>query len=671
LQVPVGAAGQDLVKNVSAIVPEPQPQGPPQEGDLGELAPGTQDVIRSALGVAGDIANITPAAALTKGAASGVADVLRNGIGDAGEAATSAGLRNGAGAPITRAVAGSSGKSALTIHNSQMGSIIAGNEAGITTPGTPVSYDSLSTAREGPNSVYNRVANALPEGPLDTQAITDINNSGVPQGGRISAGSPQAQAQIDALKAQLSAPQNFTGNQMVNELRALRQEGYTNIGSDDVSNQQLGNAQLDMANAAEGHIGRNLPAGGDVDLPQFQDARKTLAKNFAVQGALRGNDVNLAALARIQRADPNLLDGGLKTLADFANANPDVTGTPAKYNAPSFAQDLQNISLAEPGSIVRAAGTGPIARRLLTGSPGAAASDAAAAFPPRNPADFAPLPPPPLPNWTLGENAPAPATAQPPGGFSLADLLSHGVEQEPPAGLTAGPMGSPAPNGVPFTVPPESVGMRPAPGGPAPDRTIPNTVTGVTGEQVPTGVARVPLGNRFTSGAASLADDLLGSAAQQPNSDNAKVISQGVPEDIAQRTPNAMNPEPIPLTEGGGYIFRSPNGHTIARKRGNTLQISATATQGAAQGQGEATARMEDAIRFAQAHGLNVASDTKVSNAAAKIYNRLESQGYQITRNEAEPDGKGNLVSTDGRPIFQVTGLPPSLGDLLGAGGGQ
>jgi hypothetical protein len=43
-----------------------------------------------------------------------------------------------------------------------------------------------------------------------------------------------------------------------------------------------------------------------------------------------------------------------------------------------------------------------------------------------------------------------PAAAGHPGDIPLMDLLSHGVEQEPAAELTAGPMGAPAQEGIPF-----------------------------------------------------------------------------------------------------------------------------------------------------------------------------------------------------------------------------
>jgi hypothetical protein len=50
----------------------------------------------------------------------------------------------------------------------------------------------------------------------------------------------------------------------------------------------------------------------------------------------------------------------------------------------------------------------------------------------------------------LQPNGRPPAAPAGQGGISLADLLSEGVEQRPAPGLTAGPMGAPEPQGIPF-----------------------------------------------------------------------------------------------------------------------------------------------------------------------------------------------------------------------------
>lgn len=319
------------------------------------------------------------------------------------------------------------------------GNVVAGHEAGLPV-GVALTPDTLATAREAPSAVYNRVAQALPDAPLDQQAATAIQSAGQPEGGRVSKGSPQAQTQIEALRAQLLDPAPKSGNQWVNELRGLRQEGYGNVGSEDVSNQQLGRAQLDMARAIEGHIGRNLPADANVDIDQFTAARQALAKNFTVQGALRGKDIDLQALARIQRADPELLSGGLKAIADFASQNPEITRFSNRFQ-PDIGDALNGISLTRPATWVKPVTA--VAGRLKGSADASAAEQAAsAAFPPRPAGQFNPLerplqltPPPgrafepgqremqaPLGDLLRGPNAelsPPPGNAYEPGQHSL------------------------------------------------------------------------------------------------------------------------------------------------------------------------------------------------------------------------------------------------------------
>ena len=336
-----------------------------------------------------------------------------------------AGLRTAENNPVARTLAGSSGQEALRLHTAGVSRTIAANEAGIPATQAPIlSHDILADARRAPGDVYDRVGKALPTSGLDADAQAAIQQAGSPAAGRMSKGSPQAQAQIDDLKAQLLDPnRTFTGQQFINEVRGLRQEGFTNVSSDDVSNQQLGRAQLAMSRAIEDHIGRNIPSNADVTLQQFQDARKTLAKNFTVQNALRGGDVDLKALARAQRADPGVLDGGMKLLADFGDAHPEVAALPSeatRYSPPSATRDLADISLKDPASWVRPA-LGNLARRVLVGDPEEAIAQANQAFPARDPGSFSP--PPPAPRPKFGGYLPAPAAVNAGGGASTANTL--------------------------------------------------------------------------------------------------------------------------------------------------------------------------------------------------------------------------------------------------------
>lgn len=485
-----GQAAQNLVRDVGELPPAQAVGGALKSADtaLGNISPTLRDVVHQAGGVTGDVLNVLGAASLPNAVRGVVGDVGNavagiRALGEptAGGAPTAAdvGLRTGTEAPIARTLAGSSAKPALQVHNQQVGNVIAATEAGHPWQ-APMSYDSLATAREGPSSVFNRVAASLPEGQLDPQAQAGIQSAGQPQGGRMSAGSPQAQQQIEALRAQLLDPtRTFTGEQIVNESRGLRQEGFHNIASDDVSNQQLGHAQLDMANAIEGHIGRNLPTNGPVSLDQFQQARQALAKNYTVQAALRGNNVDMTALARVQRADPQLLSGGLQTLADFANANTGAAAVPNPLQEPSLGKDIANISLTKPASWVA-----PVvdagARRALTGSTDAAIQQALSAFPPRAPGTFGRLPPGPLRlepppgstgvtpvqrQWELPPGEGRPSVSGPEPGFSLAEMLApQGAAPSPGGSVGSGSVGSLADvmsQGVP-----EGLVARTAPRGP-------------------------------------------------------------------------------------------------------------------------------------------------------------------------------------------------------------
>lgn len=116
----------------------------------------------------------------------------------------------------------------------------------------------------------------------------------------------------------------------------------------------------------------------------------------------------------------------------------------------------------------------------------------------------------------------------------------------------------------------------------------------------------------------------------------------------------------------GVHTVRSPNGFTTAKQRGDTLQVLDTQTTEGTQGKGEGTARIGKLADVAAAHALTLTSDTKVSDAAAKVYDRLEKQGYQVTRHPGESDGEGNQVSTAGRPLFEVRPPPETLEQRIG-----
>ena len=531
--------------------------------------------------VVGDVAKAAPALGAVRGLGAIAGDV--GGALDAraaAEAATPAarlGLRTAENAPIARSIAGPSGREALILQNNPVGKTVAGAEAGVP-HGTDVTYETLEKARgvsdpnhpeynpAAPNAVYGRVASNLPTAPLSERAATAVRSAGGAD--RITEGTPDAITNTQALKDQLLAPgRQFTGNQVINESRGLRQEGGTNIASDDVSKQQLGKAQLDMAKALEQHIEDTLPPNAEVSLEQFQNARTALAKNFTVQSALNGKYIDLPALARIQRSDPNVLTGNLRVLADFANDHPEVSmmpGAGTRYAPPGLGKDLGHINLLNPRSWVQPL-VGSAARRSLTGDPAAALEAARTAPVTGLGGEFEPLPltslhtpgevgpppgrqvplplgPEPRPPSLLpavadlhNPSGPTPAPAAPPGQIPLADLLSHGVEQSPASGLSAGPMGAPAPVGIPF--------------------------------------AR---NAAHEAGGLGLADELA-PTVRENNSDLPGVRMQGVPEDIVQRAaPTGPRPK---VAHSPAFITDNASGESPA-----SLEAQSRVKEGLAKG---------------------------------------------------------------------------------------
>jgi hypothetical protein len=592
----------------------------------------------------------------------GLKNILLGGAKDAAESAIvpptpsesfKAGYRSAADHPIAAGAAGQSGIDALTLHNQQIGNVRIGNAAGVA-QGDQLSAQSLQKGAEAPNTVFNRAANALPTIPLSPENTAAVNGVGVND---LATHTPDAQAILADNKQRLTSGP-LTGDQAIDNLRALRQEGYARIGGPaaDVEQQNLGKAQLKMADILENHIGDNLPKNGDVSLDQFQDARTALAQNHAVGASLQGNNIDLQALARMQNASPNLLTGELRVAADFANAHPAVSGLANHIEVPPSMQNDVGEALNSArshdviGRMLQATGVAAKARKVLTGDTAATVAAARAELPQSNAARFAPLQPkPPEPgNWSLGVGAGTPDPQAPLGDF--ASVLSHGVEQPGPAGLSSGPMGTPNSGGLTFQAPPESVGAQVVHGGAPPLRRVVDdygNLHWLDGNEPD----RIQMGDRFAGPVAGPV------AANAQPSDYAGVASQGVPENIAQRATQLPDVTHEVDEDTGAHTVRSANGETHAQESGPFLISKRSDTAETAEGKGEATARAESLVQQAEARGLRSASDISVTPGMQGVYAKLKRRGYVVLQN---PDATvnsatGNLVSDDPRkPVFIV-----------------
>lgn len=475
------------------------------------------------------------------------------------------GLKTGQGQGVAQAMAGASGKQALQLNNAQAGNAVAQGEAGV--PHTQLlGADTLEAARAAPEGVFGRVAKAVPEGPLDQTASAAAD--AVPAKlANLATTSDNAKTTIQNIVERLKATK--TGDQRLEDLRSLRQEGFKQTTADDVDTQAIGKAKLALADAVEGHIERAIPQGADVTPEQFKAARTALAKNWTVDSVLRGNDVDLNALSRIHENNPNLLTGPLRDLADFASKNKGVIGTAGRVEAPSVVEDLKNsINIMHPVKGAIEGATGALGRRLLTGGPAAGRAAAREAVPGRLGDEFAPIQPKPAApgtvNFTPPEGAPPMAVAGegaggphgpapgPAGGIPLADVLSHGVERAPPAGLSVGPMGAPQGEGLPFRVNAEhaagGLGLAPEEAwfhGGQPERL--GDLAAVMSQGVPEGImtrtAAPAAGTRSMRGPGTRLGDVLANNASGESAASQEAINRGT-RDLVKVDPDG-NETPV------------------------------------------------------------------------------------------------------------------------------
>lgn len=413
----------------------------PQRGTVaGDLAHGAVKVGQDAASLAGGVGVVKSALALpgqVANAARGVGEAMSGNGFDVAEEPTAADA--GLKAPS---------KPPLQPHQ-QVGQTITAAEAGVP-KGTPLTPEAYEAGRVAPNAVVKRAANATPVGPLNKEELSRIDNiggSGVPISGQGSI------ANINGLRANLrgllSAPE-LSGQQKFDWLQALRTKGYKNSASLDPGATELGDAQLDAARVLEDHIERTLPKDADVDIDQFRAARTALAKNHTAEAVTKGGTVDMAALGRIYQRNPNLLTGGLGMLGRFSAENPELVGMGNRFQEPVTASGLD---LTKPATWLSPVQS--VAGRIMANRQAASGVQAASrAFPGTPPERFAPIDrtPQPPPGMTASTpTAPPPAPAGRPGDIGFADLLSHGVEQSPPAGLSLAPEGAPPSGGLPFT----------------------------------------------------------------------------------------------------------------------------------------------------------------------------------------------------------------------------
>lgn len=395
-----------------------------------------------------------------------------------------------------------------TLTNQAVTDTLAKHEAGVP-QNSELSYDTTAAARAaGPGRVYDAARDALPmhltQDPELHGAISSVGDT---------ASQLPRSPDVDGLKQTMLNQPGMTRDELFANIAQARERASRFYASDQPDAHAIGDAYQGVANAYEGFVGRQLAANPNagVSLEDWQNARTAFAKNYAVQSAIKGTSADASKLATLQRKDPGNLTGGLRLIAEQQNRYPLSTGFgPATFEqggvgASGTPQGILARHVTGPllgagiGTMIGGPAGGAIGgatglmgselfqsviRRALSGSPEAAGDIAREAV--NNPQlasffdrEIAPqhldLTPPP--GRAFDPHQPALATGSPQrdffgtganhvpeagpmgidapaaphqGEIPLMDVLSHGVEQPPAPGLTAGPMGAPAQGGIPF-----------------------------------------------------------------------------------------------------------------------------------------------------------------------------------------------------------------------------
>lgn len=179
---------------------------------------------------------------------------------------------------------------------------------------------------------------------------------------------------------------------------------------------------------------------------------------------------------------------------------------------------------------------------------------------------------------------------------------------------------------------------------------------------------------------------LLESYTEQDVAEREQAAQQGV-EGGAESNENGPIFEQYP--EGFRYILRDPQaprwqsehgqaaadgevGRIMGDERGDRLIIRNTGIQADYQGAGRATDAYADLADRAHRQGKILTSDVEVTPAAARIYERLEERGYQVTRSQTarleDVEGESKWV-TDRGSVFTVR--PPVAETSQGEEGSQ
>lgn len=188
----------------------------------------------------------------------------------------------------------------------------------------PLNEATLNAVREQAGQAYKAVEN-IKTILWDPKFMQEVKGLGRNITGGVT--SNPADAKIAALQSELGSLTRVDGKALIADIKNLREMAKANFAAasareGDVGAQALGQAQSKAAAMLEGLAERNLQVkGGSPEIIKaFQEARKTIAKTYTIEDAIRegSGNVSLHKLASaLNRGTP--LEGGLLDAAKFAN----------------------------------------------------------------------------------------------------------------------------------------------------------------------------------------------------------------------------------------------------------------------------------------------------------------------------------------------------------------
>jgi hypothetical protein len=294
-------------------------------------------------------------------------------LGTEATAAEQLGLRTAQGLPAK--MAGNTAGPTLDAQNNRVAATILGADAGVP-HSSPVTAQSLADARVAPGNLMDQGYGLVQPGPLSPAAREQVLAARGPA--TITKPTPNVESQISDIESSLLDPNGqFTGDQLRATRNSINSDATTGANSTDADTRAVAAYKRNIVGALDQHVADSLPEGSPITQDMIQNARSTLAKNYTLQDLIsRGGDINLQALAKLHRDNPNLLSGNSRTVAQFAHEHPEVTGTVSdadRISPPSLMGDLAQINpLTQPVGTIGQALFGALGRRLLRGAPGEA-----------------------------------------------------------------------------------------------------------------------------------------------------------------------------------------------------------------------------------------------------------------------------------------------------------